>query len=65
MDVPQRAPLVYVSFSAEINPTTTETLINAMGGLANKEVVANIFGEGLVFTTPNCYNDGKDTRKYS
>ena len=38
MDVPQRAPLVYVSFSAEINPTTTENLINAMGGLANKEV---------------------------
>lgn len=38
MEIQKGTPLVYVSFSAEINPSTTETLINAMANLANKEV---------------------------
>lgn len=38
MDIPQNTPLVYVSFSAEINPSTTETLISAMANCANSKV---------------------------
>lgn len=38
MDIPREAPLVYVSFSAEINPSTTEGLINAMANCANSKV---------------------------
>ncbi|MEE9167283.1 MAG: ATP-dependent Clp protease proteolytic subunit [Candidatus Neomarinimicrobiota bacterium] len=38
MDIQQNAPLVYVSFSAEISPATTESLINVMSRLANLEV---------------------------
>jgi len=35
MDIPKDAPLVYVSFSAEINPNTTENLIGTMTNCAN------------------------------
>jgi len=38
MDIPQDAPLVYVSFSADINPNTTEGLINVMTNCANLKV---------------------------
>lgn len=38
MVIQQNAPLVYVSFSAEIIPDTTESLINVMSNLANLEV---------------------------
>ena len=38
MDIPQGAPLVYVSFSAEINPSTTESLIGVMANCANLKV---------------------------
>lgn len=38
MDIPENAPLVYVSFSAEINPSTTEILIATMSNLANLKV---------------------------
>lgn len=39
MDIPQKSPLVYISFSAEINPSTTETLIATMANLANLQVI--------------------------
>ena len=35
MDIPQNAPLAYVSFSAEISTDTTESLISIMSNLAN------------------------------
>ena len=35
MNIKPNTPLVYVSFSAEINPNTTENLIGAMANLAN------------------------------
>jgi len=38
MDIPKDAPLIYVSFSAEINPSTTENLINVMVNCANAKV---------------------------
>jgi len=38
MEIPKGASLVYVSFSAEINPTTTESLIAVMANCANAEV---------------------------
>jgi len=38
MDIPKGCPLVYVSFSAEIVPNTTENLINAMASCVNSEV---------------------------
>jgi ATP-dependent protease ClpP protease subunit len=38
MDIPKNAPLVYVSFSAEINPSTTESLIAVMAACANAQV---------------------------
>lgn len=37
-NLPQDAPSVYVSFSAEINPNTTESLIAAMSHCANQRV---------------------------
>jgi ATP-dependent protease ClpP protease subunit len=36
--IPQNAPLVYVSFSAEINPSTTESLIAVIANCANAQV---------------------------
>jgi ATP-dependent protease ClpP protease subunit len=36
--IPKDAPLVYVSFSAEINPNSTENLIAAMADCANSNV---------------------------
>jgi len=36
--IPKNAPLVYVSFSAEINPSTTEGLIAVMASCANEQV---------------------------
>lgn len=38
MDIPEQCPLVYVSFSAEINPSTTESLIAVMANCANAQV---------------------------
>jgi len=37
-NIPSNAPLVYVSFSAEINPSTTEGLIGVMTDCANLKV---------------------------
>ena len=48
MTIPQNAPIVYVSFSAEINPNTTETLIATMTNLANFNV-AEVY---LLLSTP-------------
>lgn len=38
VDIPQEAPLVYISFSAEINLSTTEILLSAMANCANSKV---------------------------
>ena len=38
MQIPQGAPLVYVSFSAEIIPNTAESLIAVMANCANSQV---------------------------
>ena len=38
MEIPLNAPIVYVSFSAEINPITTESLIAVMSDCINKNV---------------------------
>jgi len=38
MNVPPNAPVVYVSFSAEIIPSTTESLIAVMANCANMQV---------------------------
>jgi len=38
MDIPKEAPLVYVSFSANIDPTPTESLIKVMADCANSKV---------------------------
>lgn len=38
MNIPEGTPLVYVSFSAEINPSTTESLISVMANCANSKV---------------------------
>jgi len=38
MDIPNNAPIVYVSFSAEVNPSTTEGLIAVMANCANRKV---------------------------
>lgn len=60
MDIPQGAPLVYVSFSAEINPTTTETLIGVMANCANSKVQTVYLllstGGGKVMEGVNLYN---------
>lgn len=36
--IPKNAPLVYVSFSAEINVNTAENLIAVMANCANEQV---------------------------
>ena len=60
MNIPQGAPLVYVSFSAEINPTTTETLIGIMANCANLKVEKVYLllstGGGKVMEGMNLYN---------
>ena len=48
MQIPRDAPLVYVSFSAEINPNTTESLINVMTTCTN----ANAQSVYLLISTP-------------
>lgn len=47
-NIPAQAPLVYVSFSAEINPHTTESLVAVMTECANKGV-QNVY---LLLSTP-------------
>lgn len=60
MQVPQGAPLVYVSFSAEINPNTTESLINVMSTCANSSVQSVYLllstPGGMVMNGLNLYN---------
>jgi len=48
MNIPENAPLVYVSFSAEINNSTTESLISVMSNCANQKVQ----GVYLLLATP-------------
>ena len=48
MEIPERAPLVYVSFSAEINVKTTESLIAVLSNLAN----LNVGAVNLLISTP-------------
>ena len=48
MVIPQGAPIVYVSFSAEINPNTTEGLIAVMVNCANQKAEK----VNLLFSTP-------------
>jgi ATP-dependent protease ClpP protease subunit len=38
MDIPKDAPLVYISFSGEINPSTAETLTEALANCVNSNV---------------------------
>lgn len=38
VDIQQNAPLVYISFSAQIDATTTETLLGVLSECANKKV---------------------------
>ncbi|MBN1862340.1 MAG: ATP-dependent Clp protease proteolytic subunit [Dehalococcoidales bacterium] len=38
MDIPENSPLVYVSFSAEINQNTTESLISVLANCSNSKV---------------------------
>ncbi len=60
MDIPQDAPLVYISFSAEINQTTTEGLLGVLASCANAQVkqVYLLFstGGGQVMNGFNLYN---------
>jgi ATP-dependent protease ClpP protease subunit len=46
--IPQNAPLVYITFSADINPLTTETLIANLTNCANAQV-KNVY---LAISTP-------------
>jgi len=59
-DIPAGAPHVYVVFSAEVNPTTTESLLAAMANCANahvKEVTLLISTNGgSVMHGMNLYN---------
>lgn len=48
INIPKNAPRVYVSFSAEINPTTTENLIAVMANCAN----SNVQTVHLLLSTP-------------
>lgn len=60
MEIPINAPLVYVSFSAEIIPNTTESLIAVMSECANnkvKKVYLMISTPGgLIMNGLNLYN---------
>ncbi len=60
VNIPQGAPLVYVSFSAEINANTTESLISVMANCSNlqvKEVYLLLStGGGQVMEGMNLYN---------
>jgi len=60
MNIPQGAPLVYVSFSAEINANTTESLISIMANCANSQVQKVYLllstGGGQVMEGMNLYN---------
>ena len=60
MNIPQGAPLVYVSFSAEINVNTTESLISIMANCANSQVQKVYLllstGGGQVMEGMNLYN---------
>ena len=60
MDIPQGAPLVYVSFSAEINANTTESLISVMANCSNLQVKKVYLllstGGGQVMEGINLYN---------
>lgn len=38
LNIPQNAPILYVTFSAEINPTTTESLIAVMSQAASRGI---------------------------
>jgi ATP-dependent Clp protease protease subunit len=59
-EITQGAPIVYISFSAEINQNTTEGLISVMGNCANAQVkevclLLNTAG-GSVMNGINLYN---------
>ncbi len=60
MDIPRQAPLVYISFSADINLNTTENLIKVVAHCANQEVqkVHLLFSTtgGTVIQGLNLYN---------
>lgn len=60
MNIVPKTPLVYVSFSAEINANTTENLIGTMANLANLEVKEVYLllstGGGQVMNGMNLYN---------
>ena len=60
MDIPQDTPVVCISFSAEINPTTTENLIAAMANCANSKVQTVCLllstSGGIVMNGLNLYN---------
>lgn len=60
INIPQNAELVYISFSAEINPSTTEILINIMAECSNRNVqkVYLLFSTsgGSVMNGINLYN---------
>ena len=60
MEIPIEAPLVYVSFSAEIIPSTTESLIAVMSNCANLKVKAVYLllstPGGMVMNGLNLYN---------
>lgn len=60
MNISENAPIVYVSFSAEINQNTTESLISVMANCANSKVqqvylLLNTVG-GSVMNGLNLYN---------
>jgi ATP-dependent protease ClpP protease subunit len=60
MNIPKDSPLVYVSFSSEINQTTTEGLLAVMANCANAQAkqVYLLFstGGGKVISGFNLYN---------
>jgi ATP-dependent protease ClpP protease subunit len=60
MNIPIGAPIVYVSFSAEINPSTTESLIAVMSTCVNQKVKAVYLllstPGGLVMNGMNLYH---------
>ena len=60
MNIPRKAPLVYISFSAGINQVSTENLIGVMSNCANLEVqkVCLLLSTpgGMVVNGLNLYN---------